>query len=138
MKIKLDEGATMPRREHSTDSGLDLFSREEVNIIPYGTATFHTGVHIELPPNTAGVIMPKSGLCVNHDITTFGLIDEGYSGEIIVKLFNHGEGSFHVCPRMKIAQLVIMPVLYETLELVDELDENTERGNNGIGSTGYF
>lgn len=138
MKIKLDEGATLPRREHSTDAGLDLFSREEKMIIPYGTELFHTGVHIELPPHTVGLILPKSGLNVKSDIMTLGVLDEGYVGEIMVKLFNHGSETFFVFKRMKIAQLVVTPVNYVDLELVDELDMETDRGINGFGSTGLF
>lgn len=138
MKIKLDEGAILPRREHRTDAGLDLFSNEEKIIIPYGTELFHTGVHIELPPNTVGLILPKSGLNVSNDIMTLGVVDEGYTGEIMVKLFNHGAETFHVYRRMKIAQLVIVPVWYVDLEIVNELNTNTERKDSGFGSTGLF
>lgn len=138
MKIKLDEGAIMPTRSHKTDAGLDLYSREDADIIPYGTATFHTGVHIELPKGTAGLMVSKSGLNIWNDITSRGLIDEGYQGEIVVKLFNHGAETFHVSAGMKISQLVVFPVFYEPLELVDEFDEVTERGSDGFGSTGIF
>ena len=138
MRIMLDEGAVLPRREHGTDAGLDLFSKEEKTIIPYGTELFHTGVHIELPPNTVGLILPKSGLNVSNDIMTLGVLDEGYVGEIMVKLFNHGSETFHVYPKMKIAQLVVCPTNYVELEAVDELNMNTERSTNGFGSTGLF
>lgn len=138
MKIKLDEGAIMPTRAHEYDAGLDLYSRDDVDIIPYGTATFHTGVHIELPHGTAGLIISKSGLNIFNDVTSRGLIDEGYQGEIVVKLFNHGENSFHVSAGMKISQLVVFPVFYVPLELVDEFESETDRGSDGFGSTGLF
>lgn len=138
MKIKLDEGAKAPTRAHSTDAGLDIYSRETIDIIPYGTAVFHTGVHVELPPNTVGLLKSKSGLHVKHDLTSEGVIDVGYTGEIIVKLDNHGEHSAHIQAGQKISQLIVVPCIFEDVEIVDELDENTERNNNGIGSTGLF
>ena len=138
MKIKLDDGAFMPRREHPTDAGLDIFSREDKDIIPYGSAVFHTGVHVELPKGTAGLIVSKSGLNIKYDITSRGLIDEGYQGEIVVKLYNHGEHLYHVGKGMKISQMVVIPVLYEDLEPVDDFEATTERGDSGFGSTGDF
>lgn len=138
MKIKLDEGAKMPTRAHERDAGLDLYSREDADIIPYGSAVFHTGVHIELPEYTYGEIMSKSGLNVHHDITTTGVIDEPYQGELVVKLYNHGANTFHVSKGMKIAQLVVKPVCYVPLELVDDFGKVTDRGSNGFGSSGAF
>lgn len=138
MKIKLDEGAIMPTRAHGTDAGLDLYANADADIIPYGTAVFHTGVHVELPKGTAGLIVSKSGLNINYDISSRGLIDEGYQGEIVVKLYNHSGDTFHVVEGMKISQLVVIPVLYEKLELVDDFDKVTDRGESGFGSTGLF
>ena len=138
MKVKLDYGAYMPERAHSTDAGLDIKApnTKDVFIIKArGSATIKTGVHIQLPKGTAGLLVSKSGLNVKFDITSTGLIDEGYTGEIDVKLYNHGDEDFYVYPGYKISQLVIIPVLYEPVELVDELDES-ERGANGFGSTG--
>lgn len=136
MKIKLDTGAYLPERAHNTDAGLDLRARRGKRICAKDSAEFHTGVHIELPKGKCGLIVSKSGLCVKHDITSHGLIDEGYTGEIVVKLYNHGDKNYQVNPGDKISQLVIVPVCYEELELVDELDETTERGAEGFGSTG--
>lgn len=138
MKIKLDEGAKCPVREHSTDAGLDVFSRETKDIIPYGSAVFHTGVHVELPPNTVGLLKSKSGLHVKQDLTSEGVIDVGYVGEIVVKMENHGEHTAHIQAGQKISQLVIVPCLFVDVEVVDQLDENTERGFGGFGSTGMF
>ncbi len=83
----------------------------------------------------AGFLKSKSGLMVNHDITSDGLVDYGYTGSIHVKLFNHGSEDYYVRRGDKISQLVIVPVLTPTLEVVDKMDE-TERGENGFGSTG--
>lgn len=136
MKVKLDEGAIAPKRMHNTDAGLDLFARNDGIIPAKGNAIFPTGVHIQLPDRTCGLLVSKSGLNVKHDITSTGLIDEGYTGEICVKLYNHGTNDYHVHAGDKISQLVILPCSYASVEIVDELDAGTERGDNGFGSTG--
>ena len=136
MKIKLDDGAFLPVREHATDAGLDLRAMS-VQIIPAKeSATFRTGVHVKLPRGTAGVLVSKSGLNVKHNLTSTGLIDEGYDGEIAVKIYNNGGYDYEVKAGDKISQLVIVPVLYEDIEVVDELEQESERGSNGFGSTG--
>lgn len=135
MKIKLDPWAIMPTRAHETDAGLDLHAPYERLIPPGGRAIFNTGVHIQLPPNTAGMLKSKSGLNVLFDITNDGVIDVGYTGAIKVKLYNHGDTEYTVRKGDKISQLVIVPILIPTLEIVDEL-EDTERGDGGFGSTG--
>lgn len=135
MKIQLDEGAIMPTRAHGTDAGLDLYAKES-KWIPGGFAEiFDTGVHIELPPGTVGMIKSRSGLNIMHDLVCEGVVDVGYTGSIRVKLFKHGAHGYHVRKGDKIAQLVIMPILTPELELVDSLEE-TERGDNGFGSSG--
>lgn len=136
VKIKLDEGAYIPTRAHKTDAGLDIRAKESKSVLAGGSTIFHTGVHIQLPKKTAGILISKSGLNVNHDITSTGLIDEGYSGEIVVKLFNHGAEDYIVRKGEKISQLVIVPVRYEKVRIVDSLTSKGERGNNGFGSTG--
>ena len=136
MKIKLDEGAFEPIRAHSTDAGIDLRAKEEQTIPAKESAIFHTGIHIKLPKGTAGLLVYKSGLNVKHGITSTGLIDEGYEGEIVVKLYNNGGYDYKVKAGDKISQLVIIPVLYEGVEITDHLEQNSERGSNGFGSTG--
>ena len=135
MKVKLDKGAIMPTRAYETDAGLDLYSPECVNLPPKWSVTIDTGVHVELPKNTVGMVKSKSGLNVKHGIQSEGVIDVGYTGSIRVKLYNHSGKWYQVNKGDKISQLVILPILTPDLELVDELDE-TERGNNGFGSSG--
>ena len=135
MRIKLDDGAIMPTRAHAADAGLDLYSPVLVGIPPQSSVTIDTGVHIELPENTVGMVKSKSGLNVKHGIQSEGVIDVGYTGSIRVKLYNHSFERYVVYRGDKISQLVILPILTPDLELVDELDK-TERGNNGFGSTG--
>ena len=135
MKIKLDENAFMPTRAHETDAGLDLFSPVEVYVPPKGHATIDTGVHVELPKNTVGMVKSKSGLNVKYGLLSEGVIDVGYTGSIKVKLYNNSGYDYTVKEGDKISQLVIQPILTPELELVESLEE-TSRGNNGFGSTG--
>ncbi len=136
MKIKLDSGAFMPTREHETDAGLDLRAMWGEIVPAKESATFHTGVHVKLPRGTCGILVSKSGLNTKYGITSTGLIDEGYDGEIIVKLYNHSGYDYDVHAGDKISQLVIVPCLYESIEVVDDLEQESERGGNGFGSTG--
>ena len=140
MKVMLDNGAKMPTRAHPFDAGLDLYApnaEDFYSVAPSGGSTIiDTGVHIEIPEGYVGFIKAKSGLNVNHGLTCTGVIDAHYTGSIAVKLYNHHECNRYVVrPGDKIAQLVILPCLLPELELVDSL-EDTDRGNNGFGSTG--
>lgn len=135
MKIKLDNNAIMPTRAHSTDAGLDLYSPYNAEVPPKRSAIFDTGVHIELPKGTAGLIVSKSGLSTKYNLLSSGLIDEGYTGSIRVQLYNHSDQWYNVKRGDKISQLVVIPILTPDLELVDELGE-TERGDKGFGSSG--
>lgn len=137
MKIKIDKGAFVPTRAHSTDAGLDLYCPiGQGQIVPAKeSAIFDTGVHIELPPDTVGKIESKSGLNINHGILSHGVIDVGYTGSIKVKLYNLSGYDYEVKEGDKISQLIIQPILTPKLELVDELVE-TERGTKGFGSSG--
>lgn len=135
MKIKLDKGTFMPTRAHLKDGGLDLYAMETQIVPAKESATFDTGVHVELPEGTAGLLVSKSGLNIIHSITSDGLIDEGYTGSIQVKLYNNGGYDYKVNAGDKISQLLIVPVLRPKLEVVDELG-STERGECGFGSSG--
>ena len=135
MKIKLDNGAFEPVRAHDTDAGLDIRSPRSLLIPAGGSGVIDTGVHIELPKGCAGFLKSKSGLNVKHDIVSEGVIDEGYTGSIVVKLYNHGKTSYLVEKGDKITQLVITKVETPEIKIVDSI-EGGERGENGFGSTG--
>ena len=135
LPVQLDPGAYMPERAHRLDAGLDLRSPIGTLIPGFGSATIDTGVHIQLPPGTVGMLKSKSGLNTKHSVTSEGVIDEGYTGKIVVKLYNHGFDRFLIKRGDKISQLVILPVLRPTPVQVDKI-EGGERGNNGFGSTG--
>ena len=135
MKVKLDDFAFIPERAHNTDAGLDLKSPICIEIPARSSAVIDTGVHVDLPIGTVGFLKSKSGLNVNHDITSDGVIDVGYTGSIKVKLYNHGIIPYQVLRGDKITQLVVVECHFPDVEIVEELDD-TERGNKGIGSTG--
>ena len=136
MKVKLDINALAPTRAHETDAGLDLYSPVDVDVPPFSSAVIHTGVHVQIPEGCAGEVISKSGLNLKSNLTTTGLIDEGYTGEIVVKIYNHGDTAYHVSAGDKVTQLIVYPVRYEEVEIVESLDGNTARGNAGFGSTG--
>lgn len=135
MKIKLDRGAFVPVRAHDTDAGADIRSPIDTVVPARGSRVIDTGVHIQLPRDCVGMLKSKSGLNIKHGITSEGVIDEGYTGPIKVKLYNHGEKDYVIERGDKITQLVIVPCEYVKFELVDYL-EDSERGNDGFGSTG--
>ena len=133
----LDPGAYMPTRAHETDAGLDLYSPEKVVVFSGDNVCIDTGVHVEIPAGYVGMIKSKSGLNVKHNITSEGVIDAGYTGSMVVKLYNHGNHHVQIEKGQKISQLVILPIVTPVPVLVDSLEE-TERGNGGFGSTGAF
>lgn len=135
MKVLLDPGAYMPERAHSADAGYDLRSPIKCRLYAGEAVVIDTGVHVEIPVGYAGMLKSKSGLNVKHDIVGEGVIDSGYTGSIRVKLYNHGSESYMIEVGDKISQLVILPIIMPELELVEELEE-TDRGNNGFGSSG--
>lgn len=137
LKVKLDPGAKMPTRAHDTDAGLDLYAMYKRIIPAGGSMCFDTGVHMEIPEGYAGFLKSKSGLNVNFGILGEGVIDCGYTGSIMVKLYNHSKASVEIKRGQKISQLVILPIATPELYEVDEL-EDTDRGDGGFGSTGAF
>ena len=134
MKIKLEPWAIKPSRAHATDAGLDLCTPTDLCINAKSSMSCDTGVHVAIP-GCVGFVKSKSGLMFKKDITTDGTVDEGYTGSINVKLFNHSDEPVFFQKGDKIAQLVVLPCVIEELEFVEEL-EKTERGENGFGSTG--
>jgi dUTP pyrophosphatase len=135
---KLNESAIIPNYEHPNDSGLDLTAVDELEISPGESKLVCTGISIDLPKGTEAQIRPRSGLALKYQITvlnTPGTVDEGYRGEIGVILINHGKNSFKVTKGMRIAQMVITPVIHVEVEEVNSLT-HTSRGTGGFGSTG--
>ncbi len=136
---RLYPDAEVPTYAHENDSGMDLVAYEDI-LIPAGEwRLVGTGIAIELPSLTEAQVRPRSGLAYKYGLTvlnTPGTIDEGYRGEIKVILINHGDRDFQVNKGMKIAQMVIAPILRPTLEICQEKISETTRGAKGFGSTG--
>jgi dUTP pyrophosphatase len=133
----LSDTAKMPKREFFGDSGLDLYSAEQL-VIPAGHRRIvGTGIAIELPETTEGQIRSRSGLVASRGIVVLnspGTIDYGYRGEVKVVLMNFGDQDFEIKIGDKVAQLVVMPILL--LELVETKSlTSSDRGKNGFGST---
>lgn len=136
---KLNSEAVLPKKAHETDAGYDLFAIEQVEIPAGETKLIKTGISIQLPTSTEAQIRPRSGLALKHSITVLnspGTIDEDYRGEIGVILINHGKEKFVVEKQMKIAQMVIKPVLSVDIKQVEHDLSATERDTGGFGSTG--
>ena len=136
LKVKLDPGAFLPARAHDTDAGWDLYAREDFTVPAGGSAVHDTGVHMQIPEGYAGLLVSKSGLNVKHSLTSTGLLDSGYTGSIIVKIYIEDNGRDYMFKAGdKISQIVILPIPKVELEVVAELDD-TERGDGRMGSTG--
>lgn len=134
LQVKLDKGAYMPTRAHDDDAGWDI--RTPKDLLLTDKATIDTGVHILIPKGYVGMLKAKSGLNVKYDIVGEGVIDAGYTGSIVVKLYclQVGRG-YYFRKGDKIIQLVVIPIPDTEMEVVNFFVE-TERGNNGFGSSG--
>lgn len=132
---KLDPNAKLPLRAHPTDSGADLFALEKTVLPPHAITKVHTGVAVELPENTSGIIWGKSSVESKGIKAMAGLVDAPYRGELIVCMYNLNDSEFVFEAGQKVAQLVVLPTLYPTFEEVAELTD-TSRGEGGFGSTG--
>jgi len=127
-----------PVKAHATDAGYDLTATVTQVLEPGQRSLIPTGLHIGLPPNTVGYVCPRSGIAAKHRITVLnapGVIDPGYTGEILVNLINHGEYPYMIHQGERIAQLIIHHTVEVDWQHVIKL-ESTERGSNGHGSTG--
>jgi dUTP pyrophosphatase len=142
MKIKLThEDAVLPKFAYDTDSGVDLYSVDEHVIQSMGRQLIPTGIVIDVPENHEIQIRSKSGLALNQGLFVLnspGTVDQGYTGEIKVILFNTNNEEFKITKGMKVAQAVLCPVVcgkWIDIVKVSEV-ENKDRSDKGFGSTG--
>lgn len=135
MKIVLDENAYVPTKAHLDDAGFDLYSPLAITIPKRGHISIDTGVHIQIPSGMVGFLKSKSGLNVNHSILSEGVIDSGYTGSIVVKLYNHSDKDYIIEKGDKVTQIVFLPIPSITLKQVESI-EDSDRGNKGFGSSG--
>jgi|TARA_B100001059_G_C17778711_1_gene552818 dUTP pyrophosphatase len=137
---RLSKNIPLPKYETEGSSGMDLAAniKETIEIKPGKFAIIPTGLALSIPNNYEIQIRPRSGLAARNQISvlnTPGTIDADYRGELKVILINLGEKKFKIENGLRIAQMVLCPVIKATLEEVNELEE-TERGSGGFGSTG--
>ena len=137
---RLSKNVTLPRYETEDSSGLDLAANidEQIKILPGKSEIIPTGLAVAIPKNFEIQIRPRSGLAAKNQISvlnTPGTIDADYRGELKVILINLSDKVFVVEKGLRIAQMVLCPVVKASLKEVEEL-ENTERGSGGFGSTG--
>lgn len=136
-RVMLDKGAKMPTKAHDTDAGFDLYTPRAFTVLRGASTIINTGVHIEIPRGYVGFLKSKSGLNVKYGITGEGVIDAGYTGSIVAKLYNDGSNPVRFEEGQKIIQIVFLPIPEVDLELTDSFEE-TERGDGGFGSSGKF
>ena len=135
---RLNEAAVLPSYAHEGDAGMDLCACEDVVLKAGARGMVRTGWSIALPAGTEGQVRPRSGLAFKHGVTVLnspGTIDEGYRGEVGIILMNHGAEDFEITAGMRIAQLVVAPILRVGVVEVQELSD-TQRGAGGFGSSG--
>ena len=139
IQIKLlTEDAIIPKKQHELDIGYDLHSSVDIKLASKKVTLVKTAISISLPKDIGGFVLPRSGLSSNHLITLInspGLIDPGYTGELIVPLINHGEKNYKIKRGDRIAQLVFINVQNIEFEVVNN-HIDSERSDKGFGSTG--
>lgn len=138
---KLRETAIAPEYQSEHAAGMDLYAAniDDIAIAPGCIEMVPLGFAMALPDHYEAQVRPRSGLATTFGVTlpnSPGTIDADYRGECCVPLINHGKEVFIVEPKMRIAQMIIAPVVQATFEIVEELDE-TARGVGGFGSTGH-
>ena len=136
-------GKEIPLPQYSTpgSAGMDLRAciEENLTLLPGETSLIPAGIAIYIEdPGLAAIILPRSGLGHKHGIVLgnlVGLIDSDYQGELMISCWNRGKDSFNIAPGDRIAQLVLVPVVQTTFNVVNEFSE-TRRGIGGFGSSG--
>ena len=137
---RLSKNVILPRYETEGSSGLDLAANidKQIEILPGKSEVIPTGIAVAIPKNFEIQIRPRSGLAANRQISvlnTPGTIDADYRGELKVILINLSDKVFVIEKGLRIAQMVLCPIVKATLKEVTDL-ESTERGSGGFGSTG--
>ena len=139
--FKLDERAKIPTRAHPTDSGMDICAIDDITIFESEVVTVKTGIGAIIPKGYELQIRPRSGLSSRGIWAAFGTVDEGYRGEIKVVVANVSlseieVNKYRIHAGDRIAQLVLVPVVRPSIEEVEKPTDETDRRENGFGSTG--
>lgn len=136
---KLTDTAILPTRAHPGDAGLDLYADESVTLGPGEHRLISTGISIALDSWRVGLVCPRSGLALHEKVTVLnapGVVDSSYRGCVGVLLINHGNQPFIVKRKMRIAQLLVMDTMTESLLEVVTLPPSG-RDTQGFGSSGH-
>lgn len=138
MKVKrLVESAIIPTKAHSGDLGFDLYAADQITIWGQQVKLVPTGIAIEFPTGYGALIRDRSSIATQRGLfVVAGVIDNGYTGEINIALFNAYDGFQTIQPGEKIAQMILMPVVECPVQEVNEIVSADKRGANGFGSTG--
>jgi dUTP pyrophosphatase len=134
--------AQLPAYATPGSAGLDLRAclDEPLTLQPNAWQLVPTGIAVHLKdPGYAAMLLPRSGLGHKHGIVLgnlVGLIDSDYQGQLMVSAWNRSDVAFTIEPMERIAQMVILPVVQATFNLVNEFDVPSQRGEGGYGSTG--
>ena len=137
---RLREGAQMPTYGTAFSAGADLYAclEQAVTIAPGETVKIPTGIALELPVGTAGLVFARSSLGTKRGLAPankVGVIDSDYRGELMVMLHNHGKEAQQIAHGERVAQLLVVPVFTPGFVEAEELSA-TLRGEGGFGSTG--
>jgi dUTP pyrophosphatase len=138
IKIKLGEGAKVPKYAHPEDSGFDIYLTEGVVLGKFKTRAMKTGLYMEIPEGYEVQIRPRSGVSIKTPFriaNSPGTIDSTYRGENKIIVQNVSAKTVYLPKGTKIAQGIVVPVYKAQFEVVDNLS-TTDRGENGFGSTG--
>ena len=139
--VQADDDIDLPFYASDGASGADVKAKISENIViePGETKLIPTGLRFEIPQGYEIQVRPRSGLAVKNQVTvlnTPGTIDSDYRGELLIILINHGKEAFTVEPGMRIAQIVLAPVVQAEFILQEAPLSQTLRGDRGFGHTG--
>lgn len=164
MEIKLlSKNATLPTRNNKADAGFDIYASEDVVLEPQQKALISTDVAVNIPEGYVGLLTSRSGISSKtHLVVETGKVDSGYQGNMKINVKNdfqanyktgkhvlsvsndelenntlYKKNSYKISKGDKLAQLIFVPIFTPELEIVEEFSEETPRGENGFGSSGY-
>ena len=135
--VKTHPDAKLPHRAHDSDSGYDVYSVEEVVVPGRGSVVVPVGLTLAyITPGYWFRVEPRSGLGFKHNIQPhLGIIDNGYRGDLGIKLYNFSDANVTLTKGSRVAQLILYPHITATIWETNKIDD-TERGEDGFGSTG--
>ncbi len=144
MKILKVKDVKTPERGTANSAGIDFFvpnTFAKIHVFPNRDILIPSGIKVEVPRGFALIVFDKSGVATRKKLKVGAcVIDEDYQGEIHLHVHNIGKEVVMIEPGMKLVQMILIPVLYDSIEEVSSIDElyeaETERGEGGFGSTG--